>query len=355
MHNFKKKSFFLPIISALMVTSLFAGCGKEEEIIIPTVEEEKASAYTLTQAEKTDVVLSDKLTLKYTQKEHADYSFPVRGYYIKEITLKKGDEVKAGDLLAELDRPDLEEDVKLMKSTIEAIDVELAMLSEQKALEYDQADRMVKSGELKASDYEAYIAQIDEKYAKKSSEQENEKAYQSMRLDYYEKQLEDGRIYATMDGVVSFVRTFSGSQTSIEGQRVISLIDSAKCAFACEDTEFRDVLVEGQQYTISTYTGKTYDTVYHYFEEGDMLMFELLVPDYSITIGTKAEVKIEKEKAKDVVAVVRSAVHHAGELNYVYFIDENDIRHFEYVEVGLVGDTHVEIKSGVKAGDILVK
>lgn len=355
MKKSNKKIILSSLLTSILIGSVFAGCGKTEEVELPMVEEEKVSSYYLTQAETMEVVLSDKIDLKYTQKEQADYSFPIGGYYVKKLPFKKGDTVKAGDLLAELDRPDLEEEVKMLKTDISEIDVELKMLAEQKALEYDQASRMVKSGELKSSEYDSYIAALDEKYAEKCADYENTKAYEEMRLEYYEAQFEAGKIYATMDGVVSFAREYTGSQTCVEKQRVVSLIDSAKCAFASDETEFKDVLVEGEHYTISTFAGKKYDTVYHYFEEGDLLMFELVVPDYDITIGTKADVKIEKEKVSDAVAVINSAIHHAGDKNYVYFVDENDVRHFQYIEVGLKGDTHTQILSGVKSGDILVK
>ena len=117
----------------------------------------------------------------------------------------------------------------------------------------------------------------------------------------------------------------------------------------------RPLLTEGEHYSIRLDNGGVYyDTVYHLSEDGTELLFELTEPNYDITIGAKAELYLVKKTAENVIAVSSDAVHHAGDLYYVYYLDENDIRSVVYVTVGLVGDKDTEITSGVKAGDLLV-
>lgn len=351
----RKKRIFRAVLAALAAVSIFTGCGDKKENVIEIEKEKKQSFYSLTKAENQDVILTDLLVLKYTQKEQAEQYFKLSGYSVKEIYVSKGDMVKKGDLLGELNRSDLEEEIRQIKTTIAESNKAIELISERKALEYNQAERMIASGELKEEDYDAYINAIDEKYGKQTKEYEDLVAYQTLRLDYYNQQYEDGKLYASMDGMVSYARIYSASQLSSDSQKAVTLIDSDKCAFACDLIEYADVLTEGAHYTIRmAYDGKEYDTVYHLSDDGTQLLFEMVEPNYDLSIGAKAELRIVKDIAENVVAVENRAVHHAGELYYVYYVDENDIRRVEYVTVGLEGDTLTQITSGVNAGDILV-
>ena len=336
------------------VIALASGCGKEPEPEIVLVPEEAANRYTVTEAKVSDVVKTEKITLKYTQKEPADHSFELSGYSIKGIYVSKGDHVKKGDLIAELDRSEVEDNLLEIDNLLNEYDTELKFLYERKALEYDQAKRMLDSGELKnEAAYEDYIKQVDDKYAEKIKEYEDDKYYQELRREYYGNQLEEGRIYASMDGVVSYVRSYSSFQQSIQGQKVVSIVDSAKCAFSC-DAVYTDHFTEGGKYVVKAINDVEYETVFHLSEDGLTMEFELVEPDYGISIGTKAYYHVILDISKDVVAVDKLAVHHAGDLYYVYYLDDNDIRTVEYVDIGLTGDDLCEITSGVNPGDILV-
>ncbi len=346
------------ITSLLCVFALTAGtlaCGKEKQEEIVLVEDKKEAHYSLTEAEQTDVVLSDKLTLRYVQKEQADQFFKLNGYLVKKIYVEKGDTVKKGDLLAELERPDLDDLLVEIETNIHDFETKLRFLNERQDLENDQAKRMKESGELKDdAAYEAYLQKIKEKYESDIKECENNIYYQTLRLDYYNESLEEGKLYANMDGIVSYVRTYSPNQTSSEFQKTVTIIDSAKCTFSCDDIRHSGLFSENTVYEITAIDGTVYETHCHLSEDGTALNFDLIEPDFSIPIGTKAYFNVELERAENVVAVKNQAVHHAGDLYYVYYIDENNIRNVEYVDVGLIGDSLCEIKSGVKAGDILV-
>ncbi len=341
---------------ATFMTTLFSGCADDEQNTIVIEKEKAKSNYTLTKAEQKDVILSDVITLQYTQKEQAEQYFALSGYTVKEMYVEKGDMVKKGDLLGELNRPDLEESIRNIQSEIDECNTTLKLLEERKALEYDQADRMLKSGELKnKAEYDEYIKKIDEKYESEGKEYADYAYYEGLRLDYYTNQYEDGKLYASMDGMVSYVRLYSDSQYSSNTQRAVTLIDSAKCAFASDMIELAEKFTEGEHYTIKASFGNaTYETVFHLSDDGTQLLFELEEPDYNIAIGTKAVISVVRETAENVVAIDSQAVHHAGELYYVYYLDENDIRQVVYVTIGLVGDKETEITSGVKAGDFIV-
>ncbi len=345
----------MSVFSVLAAGSLIlAGCGKKEvhEIV---VEKEPAKAeYNVAEASVGDVLLTKKLTLKYAQKDSENLNFKIEGYRIKGVYVQKGDKVKAGDLIAELDMEEAGEQYDNCLTQIDLYETEVNFLKEQKELALDQTRRMLESGETDAVAAAERDADICADYDPQIKEIEDLITYQTMRMDYYGKQVEEGRIYAGIDGTVAFVRSFSSTARSVKTQNVITLFDSAKCSFVCSGEDYAQYMTDGQKTTIELLNGTQYETTYRYSPEDKELVFELLEPDYSLSIGTKAYYYIVLDERKNVLRVPRKAVHHAGDDYYVYYTDENNIRTVQYVEVGLEGNDYVEILSGINEGDYLV-
>ncbi len=345
----------MTVFSVLAAGSLIlAGCGKKEvhEIV---VEKEPAKAeYNVAEASVGDVLLTKKLTLKYAQKDSENLNFKIEGYRIKGVYVQKGDKVKAGDLIAELDMEEAGEQYDNCLTQIDLYETEVNFLKEQKELALDQTRRMLESGETDAVAAAERDADICADYDPQIKEIEDLITYQTMRMDYYGKQVEEGRIYAGIDGTVAYVRTFSKTARSLKTQNVVTIFDSAKCSFTCADEDYSQYMEEGRKYTITLLNGTEYETVYSYNKEDKELVFELPEPDYTLSIGAKAYFNVILDERDGVLWAPKKAVHTVGDEYYVYFTDENNIRTVQYVTVGLKGDDRYEILSGIKEGDFLV-
>ncbi len=354
MAKMKKKSILFAMTCMLTMSTVLSACGKEENHEIVVDEEKAQTDYMLAEATVGDVSLTKKVTLKYAQKDSESLNFKLEGYQIKGVYVEKGDKVKAGDLLAELEMEAAGEEYDNCVTSIELYETDLKFLKEQRELALDQSKRMVESGETDEAGAKERNLKIEEEYAPKIKECEDYLAYQNLRKDYYGQQVEEGRIYAGIDGTVAFVRSFSSTARSVKTQNVITLFDSAKCSFVCSGEDYAQYMTDGQKTTIELLNGTQYETTYRYSPEDKELVFELLEPDYSLSIGTKAYYYIVLDERKNVLRVPRKAVHHAGDDYYVYYTDENNIRTVQYVEVGLEGNDYVEILSGINEGDYLV-
>jgi macrolide-specific efflux system membrane fusion protein len=355
MVKIKRKSMISVILPLTLGMVIFAGgCGKKENHEIVVEEKPARTEYLLAEAEKGDVVLSKKVTLKYAQKDSENLSFKLEGYQIKGVYVEKGDRVKKGDLLAELDMEEAGEEYEDCISTIELYETSLKFLMEQKELALDQSRRMVKNGEIDEAGAKERDKKIEEEYEPQIKEYRDLIEYESLRRDYYGGQVEEGRIYAGIDGTVAFVRSFSTTARSLKTQNVVTIFDSAKCSFTCAGEEYAKYMHDGMKCTIELLNGTLYDTVYRFSPEEKELVFDLEEPDYSLSIGTKAYYYIIMDERKDVLRVPKKAVHHAGDDYYVYYTDENNIRTVQYVEVGLEGNDYTEIISGINEGDFLV-
>lgn len=65
-------------------------------------KEENEVEYSMAAVTRGDVVLSQKIPCVYEQVNEEELYFPVTGRQVDTVFVKKGDEVKKGDLLAQL-------------------------------------------------------------------------------------------------------------------------------------------------------------------------------------------------------------------------------------------------------------
>ncbi len=352
----RRRKRILSIISVFAAGMLvFAtGCGEDHDHEIVIEEEKPKPQYSMAEAEVGDVISAQKVTLRYSQKDSEVLKFKVDGYQIKGVYVQKGDKVKKGDLLAELDMETAGDEYDSCVSEIENYTDTLTMLEEQLNLALDQTQRMLKSGETDAAGAEIRDKEIHEEYDPEIKEVKDYITYETMRKDYYGAQVEEGKIYAGIDGTVANVRDFSSTARSSKIQSVITVFDSEKCSFTCDADGLENYLEKGKTYVIELLNGTQYETAFSYSKEFDELVFELREPDYNLSIGTKAYFSVVLDKRENVIRVPVKAVHHAGDKYFVYYSDENNIRTVQYVEVGLKGNDYYEIVSGINEGDLIV-
>ena len=101
------------ISMSLLLLLCLGGCGKQQvaqQQISLEPEEEQALFETVT-VDYGDVTLSQKIQCTYRQVEDQEVCFIVSGRIIDRIYVSVGDMVHKGDLLAELETGDLEEQI----------------------------------------------------------------------------------------------------------------------------------------------------------------------------------------------------------------------------------------------------
>ena len=101
------------ISMSLLLLLCLGGCGKQQVVqqqISLEPEEEQALFETVT-VDYGDVTLRQKIQCTYRQVEDQEVCFTVSGRIIDRIYVSVGDMVHKGDLLAELETGDLEEQI----------------------------------------------------------------------------------------------------------------------------------------------------------------------------------------------------------------------------------------------------
>ena len=72
-----------------------------------------------------------------------------------------------------------------------------------------------------------------------------------------------------------------------------------------------------------------------------------------LPIGASANVEIIHARADNVVLVPIDALHETASGQYYVLLDENGTLTQRTVEIGLQDDVYAEVKSGLKAGDVV--
>lgn len=188
-------ALFVTILMLVIVT----GCSKEQNVV--TTEQIRAVKVQKIQSSERAVQLNYIGTLD--AKEIIKYSFKTGGQ-IGRVFVEKGERVKTGDKLMELDKHDLAFQVSSAQTAMEAARLNVTKAKDSITYTRSNMDRMSKlyaENALSKDQYEQLKLQTD---LAESSLSQAESQYESAGTNYdYQLSLErDATIYAQQDGMV---------------------------------------------------------------------------------------------------------------------------------------------------------
>lgn len=349
-HMKKIITAFLAVAVALTTAGCSKASTKSEEVQDAGVQAKAVKVQKLEESRKA-------VTLNYigtvASKELVKYSFKVPGQ-IGKIHVAKGDPVKRGDRLAELDAKDLQFQVSAAKSTMD-----IAGLNIKKAEDslnyvsslYEKVNNLYVKGSVSKNQYE----QVQLQKAVSESEYSQAKSqYDAARTDYDYKSdlLENSVLYAEQDGFVvekvfnenervgaymPVVIVRSGVQVVNVGipQQELSKVGTGSKAIVDVDGEKAEGTVtnvsEAPDETTRTYTG------------------EISVSGKTFRLGSIAKVSVDAG-TQNGIWIPMSSVLSGGE-NYIYVIKDN--RAFKRtVEIQKISGDQLLV-TGVMEGELL--
>lgn len=368
-YRYLKQLTALCVLAALSMT----GCNSSNtdttsEHTIEVEKEKEAIEYTMDVVRRGDVSNTVTINCNYMQIEDEDISYGMDNEIISKVYVEKGDSVKKGDLLVELKTDSLEEQIDqlnfdieyqklLLKQTMELEQFELEARKER----YKATISQLTENSQIAAEKESLTDDLDsiaESYRTTIEDYQDTISIDEYKLDSYQQKIQDSKLYAGMDGTISYVEDNLENSLTTADDTIITIIDSSICAFTSTDTEYMDYFKEGDAVNISVgYGGKQEEKEAYPMNLSDWedeMYFQLAENDYELTIGTRGTIDIILETATDVLYLSKNAIHKADDKSYVYVVDDEGMRNIQYVETGLSGSDTVEIKSGLAEGDYVV-
>ncbi|MBQ8798825.1 MAG: hypothetical protein IJZ55_04590 [Lachnospiraceae bacterium] len=310
-------------------------------------------AYEMTTVQRGDIQKTKIVVANYQQVKAENLSFEVSGRRLAGVYVSMGDTVSEGDLLAELYCDEEKKELADLEYQIKTQEMQIKHLEEQKDLELSQLAR--RKGELSGEEYQNKVDELEKSYRLQTEDIEDQLYIERMLYDELYQWIEGCRIYAGMDGAVTYMGDTGSGFVSWAGNKVFTVSDSAECAFLCTEKEYIPYFHLGETYVFATSSGVEYETVLEEIDEEQGIMkFELTVPQYDMTLGQRVLYSLVLEEKKDVLSIPKSAVHYAGGKAYVYYFDKEGNRQMKEVEIGLQADSKLEVVGGLAEGDEVI-
>ncbi|OBR64962.1 efflux transporter periplasmic adaptor subunit [Paenibacillus oryzae] len=342
-----KRSMIIALSASLAFTS---GCAllpdeKEEEVlpeIVPAQISKKPEYEVKTKDLNTEISLIGKLISLEEETMH----FTLDGKNLKELYIKVGDKVQAGDVIAELDVEELKKSLRLERISFKAQENEM----KQTLRERDEMDPL---------DFETKQIAFEEKRQK---------------LADLEEEINKAVLYAPFSGTIVSVTAKKGDV--IKKYAPIAIVaDTALITPASKLTKNElEKVAPGMEALVSisnvgNFVGKV-KTLPVKSEENnnngggsdgenklerpeDFMLIDVKDLPAGLNRGTPISIKVITKRTKDAIVIPPSALRSIGSRTYVQVVDEDGKREVD-VEVGQQTAVDVEILQGLKPGQKVV-
>jgi len=265
--------------------------------------------------------------------------------YLDKLTVDKGDSVKAGDLIADIDVPELRANLVKYKAELELAQAEFKQMSEASAADSEAAKNRlaVANGKL---------------------------AVAKGNVQYTESMLKYARVVAPFDGIITKRYVDPGAYIPVpnaastpEAAAIVNLTDfkTVRLQVAVPETEATRVKI-GQtiRWTADDFPGEHFDgtvtRAYWALDKATKTMLtetQMTNPGMKLQPGMLVNARIGIEKKSDALLLPAEALVKEKTNSFIYIFNDGKIKKAP-VEVGFNDGTNVEIVSGVKPADMAI-
>ncbi len=353
------------IFTGALLFVLLCGCAageeEQEELVIMEPGKEQLQ-YDLAIASRGDIFLTKTLQGIYEELEKEEVCFPVSGRLVTSVYVKEGEAVKKGQLLAQLGDSDLSRQVRELEYQIRRNEklLEQADVSDDYEISTEWLRFLYQSGNTDEEEEatKERVAQIQQRYQYMREDYQDAIDLNRLKLERIRSEMASNRIYAGMDGIVSWILPGLEGSTSRKDQGVIQITDDSICLLTIDDMEEASFFREGEILEMVISHGDqagTYQiTPYGIEEWEDKMLFSMIEENTEIEPGTLGKITLSLESRENVLNVPIRAIHTVDGKQFVYCLGEDGLCEVKWVTTGLYGDDRVEILSGIEEGEKIV-
>ena len=321
---------FLSLLTFLLFS--LTGCylfPKEEEVLAPPLIEPPEITYDTTAVKRGTVEKKITGSGSFVSISQSNLFFKSRGGRLKAIYVKLGDEVKEGDIIAELDTGDLENQIKQQEINLKKARIRYNQVKAQGGDEYSRQ-----------------LAWYDVELA-------------SLQLENLEKQLEEAVLRSDTAGTVVYVNNNVQEGDYVNTyQTLVRIADPKQLQLQYSGSNNSDFKL-GQEVNV-----KIKDKVF----SGEVVMTPANVPvdapdsmkniiriaveglPAEVEMGDSAQIELILDKRENVIVLPRNLVRNYMGRKYVLVL-EDGLKKERDVEIGLETATEVEIVKGLEEGE----
>ncbi|MDD5994968.1 MAG: efflux RND transporter periplasmic adaptor subunit [Clostridiales bacterium] len=335
------------LIATVGVALCLTGCGilptEEEFDAAPVLKEYEGASFNKVTVTRGTLEKTEEISGKYkgTVKEDIE---PDGASVIKKIYVKKGDRVKAGDVVMQYELPGSEKTLKESNEKIEKTKLQITQARELMKLEVEKQKKI--GGGSKE------IANARNQYEQQIKALESSLELLKMDAQIAKEEIEEEQITASVNGVVTYVDSKAEGTYGTEGEAAIKIEGKKKNRFEanskyashCKEGDIVTIEVRGQEYKATVKKDpESTDSVYFYprsklnLEDGTVCSYQVIL----------------KEK-KDILYLPSSIVYSMGDKHVVYYEDANGLKSTKEVSIGETIDNFVEITAGLEENEQVI-
>lgn len=386
-----------------MLSTALTGCAlfPEEETfpVAPTVQSYEVQEYDFATVLRGDLFVTDTVRCDYVPAKIENLSFGLDDEHIENIYVTQGQQVKAGDLLAELAQEDLKEKIQSQEYQINLLAIKIKHLKEDWKLQSSKYDSKLnaileeletirtqitllaqwQAGEIEEKPTDMtmdalhrreaeLVAQRDarrgevgmnEAYMQQLQSLEDSVYIENLYLEELKQDLKARQIVAGIDGTVTYISKVKEGQLSEAGSLFITVSDMTTTAFTVEGNDAAYFPV-GTETTIeiggTEHTAVSVEASVLGMEEQEKATAYLMLeqPDPLLESGDRGRITVVLDSRINVLYVTKKAIQTANDRQFVYVLNEDGLKVMQDVTVGLVSGKNIEIVSGLSEGDSVV-
>lgn len=354
----RKQSLAQATTGILCAVFLFTGCGlfpeEEEFAAAPVLKSYEAPEYTMTPVIKGDVRRTENVKCEFMSVQEEAYGFLLGGETLEGIYVSKNQKVKAGTLLAELSMGNIKDSIEELNHTIDVLSTESRHISEDWELELTYLETRFPLETDRDYMYDNEVTKINETYSDLLREKEDAVYIARKQLAELEAQKRERQIYAAFDGVVTDVKEMDKDERTVSGQKLVTVADMDQVMFLVKGNTASYFPI-GTKVEISV--GKsiyTAESVEYSDSDTQTACLKPVQNDPSLKDGDQGTIQVILEERKNTLYVDTNAVKTMDGQNFVYVLDEQDMRIRKNVVTGITGDGVTEILEGLSEGDSVI-
>ena len=345
-HTRSVRSYGLVIITSLFVMSACFALPVEEPVLPPPVVQEfQPAAFETITLVRGNLTRYRNLSVNVVPAVEVPLTFSIPDVYIHAIHVSVGDEVRVGDIVAELERDGFERALYHARRDETAAQINIAHLIERQPL----------------NELEAAIRgdAIDEGwYDEERGALQTELAARQLLTRHLQAEDERRVLRSPINGTVTQTLAFRDGDVSTLDTRVVTVADETRSIFSVTGWETR-YLIPGDMHTV-TVNWEPFDSIVLDPEEWGLTVSEnqafLIAYDEGAAYFPArvfASMRLVLEEVENVISVPFSAINTVEDRVFVYVM-EDGVRALRDIETGMEGNAGVEVVSGLSEGEIVV-
>ena len=341
----RKRLYFL-----LLIIIFLTGCLPVEEPLlpIPTLSVPEPVLFNTEPVDLGDVMLFRDLRAAFVPAREEVLSFPMNGILFDNVNVRVGDYVHEGDIIIELERSSYIRELEHAIRELEMAEVNLRQLEEAHVINL-QRERILRIP----------VDMIS--YARRHDNYSHQIDILNIQIENLEYELERRVLRASMDGYITSLRRLEEGDVTVADQQIAMIADVTETVFLVTG-DGADLLRIGDVIELTVrgeiYYGIVIDPLeYNLTANRSDYEAYILIPDghqYGFTTTSFGNIRIVLDALEDVMCVPADAVHVYEDRAFVFVLDEG-IRTLRDVEVGLMGNLRVEIRSGLELGELVIR